>query len=131
MTSYTLAFQAPTPPVSINATKGRHWAASHRALAPWRDLALVHARNARIGRRVPAWWGQVPVTVQVDLPFAKAARRDPHNYVGTNVKAVVDGLVSAGMVPDDTPEWVTVLEPTLTVTPPPRHAVVTITRRTP
>lgn len=44
------------------------------------------------------------------LPFRTAGRRDAHNYTGTVVKAVVDGLVRAGIVPDDTPEWVTVLD---------------------
>lgn len=131
METFTLSFQVPSPPVSINAVRGRHWGASHQALAPWRDSAWVHARNAKVRREVPGWWGASPVTIQVDLPFAQAARRDPHNYVGTNVKAVVDGLVHAGLVPDDTPDWVTVLEPTLSVSPPPRRATVTITRRTP
>lgn len=39
-------------------------------------------------------------------------RRDPHNYFPT-VKPVVDGLIDAGLWPDDTPEWVTTTEPTL------------------
>jgi len=30
-------------------------------------------------------------------------RRDPHNYMPT-VKAIIDGLVDAGVWPDDTPE---------------------------
>jgi hypothetical protein len=45
------------------------------------------------------------------LPFRGNCRRDAHNYTGTNVKAIVDGLVRAGIVPDDNPDWVTVLDP--------------------
>ena len=37
-------------------------------------------------------------------------RRDPHNVFAT-VKPIVDGLVDARFWPDDTAEWVTVLEP--------------------
>lgn len=125
----TLEFRAPTVPVSVNETKGRHWSVQAKRTTPWRDVAMAHLRNARIRKAVP-WEGQVPVTVHLALPFARNARRDPHNYVGTNVKAVVDGMVAAGIVPDDNPDWVTVLEPALTVQPdPPRVAVLTITPR--
>ena len=54
-----------------------------------------------------------PSTVEVFIPFTTNRRRDPHNYVGTVVKWIIDGLVYAGAWPDDTPEWVTVLEPVL------------------
>lgn len=57
-----------------------------------------------------------PATVWVHLPFTTARRRDPHNFVPC-VKAIVDGLVDAGVWPDDTPEWVRVMEPELVVGP--------------
>ena len=37
------------------------------------------------------------------------------NYIGTIVKAVIDGLVDAGCWPDDTAEWVEIRQPTLQV----------------
>ena len=51
--------------------------------------------------------------VTVTIPFTQNRRRDPHNYCGTVLKAIIDGLVHAGVVPDDTPEWIGHREPRL------------------
>lgn len=110
MTSVDLTFTAPTRPLSVN--EGGHWASKRRRLEPWKDAAWATARNWITGQRhLRLLGGQDPITVQVVLPFRGNARRDAHNYTGTVVKAVVDGLVRAGLVPDDTPDWVTVLDP--------------------
>lgn len=124
-----LTFLAPGVPPSINKTKGIHWAASRRLLEPWRDLAGAVAHNAIVRRGGKARFRQVPVAVQVTLPFRQGARRDPHNYTGTVVKAIVDGLKNAGLVPDDTAAWVTVLDPVIVVVPAPKPLRVTITLR--
>jgi hypothetical protein len=102
----------PTPGgkvLSINDSAARNWAAKRRLLADWRDsvgwawkLLPMAERREVIG---------VPCRVQVTIGFRTAARRDPHNYVGTVCKALVDQLVDQGVWPDDTPEWVTVDEP--------------------
>lgn len=115
----TLSFHQPTEPLSINVATGMHWAAKARRTEPWRDIAIMATRQAlRKGRdHAPGWWcqGRTPVTIQVELEFRTARTRDPHNYTGTNVKAVVDGLVRGGLIPDDSPEWATILEPTITI----------------
>lgn len=58
-----------------------------------RMTAMVRARAAGIGKserlRLVAW-----------LRFPDARRRDPHNYMPT-LKAMVDGFVDAGVLPDD------------------------------
>lgn len=121
-----LTFTAPTRPLSVN--EGGHWAAKRRRLEPWKDAAWATARNALIQGRL----GQgEPITVQVVLPFRSKGRRDAHNYTGTVVKAVVDGLVRAQVVPDDTPEWVTVVDSEFAVIrqPDPLTAVVRIRPR--
>lgn len=56
-----------------------------------------------------------PCLVVVELGFHTNRRRDPHNYIGTVCKSLIDGLVLAGLWPDDNPEWITVREPILTV----------------
>jgi crossover junction endodeoxyribonuclease RusA len=56
--------------------------------------------------------------VRVTFPVHDARRRDPHNLAPT-VKAIVDGLVDAGVWPDDTDTWVIVLDPRFTKVP--RH----------
>ena len=47
-------------------------------------------------------------------PVVDRRRRDPHNFAPT-LKHVIDGLVDAGLWPDDTPEYVRTLEPALAV----------------
>jgi crossover junction endodeoxyribonuclease RusA len=101
----------PAPPLSINQANTMHWARRDRELEPWRTAACVLAGQAKIPERVAGRRGRVRVV----LPFKKRVRRDPHNYVSTVVKAVVDGLVYAGVWPDDTPEYVEVLEPRLVI----------------
>lgn len=113
MTVLTLLFNAPTEPLSINKAHSLHWAARRRQTDPWRDLAVYITRRAL--RHDWSGWEPQPVTIQLTLPFRTAARRDPHNYVGTTVKAFVDGMVTGGLIPDDTPEWATILEPELEV----------------
>jgi hypothetical protein len=56
-----------------------------------------------------------PSLVRVSIPFKQRRRRDPHNYCGTVVKAILDGLVLAGAWSDDTPEYVEHLAPSLPV----------------
>jgi crossover junction endodeoxyribonuclease RusA len=125
-----LTYRAPTIPLSENEARGQHWAKVAERLDPWKTATWVTTRNAITQNAVP-WEGSRPhqaITVQVSIPFRTNRRRDAHNYTGTIVKAVVDGLVKAGLVPDDTPEWVTVLDPVLTVVGPiPAVATVTVT----
>lgn len=112
MASLTLSFEAPNTPLSINKANRMHWAAKKRLLDPWRDstaMAWWEARNL---------WGEVkgkPCTVEVHLPFRTAQRRDPHNYSSTTIKAIIDSLVRQNVWPDDTPEWVTVIDSVIEV----------------
>ena len=108
---FELRFPRPDRPLSINERV--HWAERARRLRPWREAvwaAWAQARDRRaaiVGR---------PCLVEVELPFARGSgRRDPHNFTGTVVKAIVDELVRQGCWPDDTPDWVTVLDPVCTV----------------
>jgi hypothetical protein len=103
-----------------------------RALKPWGDAAWAVAHNWRVRARRGIHAGHVhPITVQVVIPFRVGRRRDPHNYTSTVVKAVVDGLVRARIVPDDNPTWVTVLDPLLVIQkdPAPLTAIIRIRPR--
>jgi len=101
---------APTPPLSLNRERTMHWAKVRRQLQPWHDNTATLCRSRRVRRAI----GGQPATITVVLPVRGNLRRDPHNYLPT-VKAVIDGMVAAGIWPDDTPEWVTVNEPILEV----------------
>jgi hypothetical protein len=99
-------FEPPDRVFSIN--ERLHWAPRAQLTANWRGASEVYARKAKralFGDELGA------ATVRVHLPFRNKHRRDPHNYVGTVVKAIVDGLVDAKLFPDDTAEWVSVAEP--------------------
>jgi hypothetical protein len=79
----------------------------------WKEAAFWCWKHQRYGDAAEAL-GQ-PATVLIELGFHTNRRRDPHNYVGTVCKAIVDGLVLAGLWEDDNPKWVTLHEPVLTV----------------
>lgn len=109
----TLEYRRPAAAVSINQSHGRHWRATHSDKRYWQAAAHSHARH-KINRCEWTTPGP-PSRVQVTIPFTSLRRRDPHNYTGTVVKWTIDGLIHAGMWPDDTPEWVTVVDPILIV----------------
>ena len=110
--SYEVTFPTPDRPLSENESRRLHWAARKRRLHPWREqVQWVYKRAVRNGMRKPL----PPCEVRVTLGFARGGRRDPANYIGTVVKEIVDGMVELGAWPDDTPEYVRVVEPTLVV----------------
>jgi len=100
-----LHFLPPADVWSINAERSMHWAKRSRLVKAWRECSHVECVAAKLGP-------QPPSVVTVTLPFARNARRDPMNYF-TVVKAIVDGLVDAGLWPDDTNDYVTVTQPIL------------------
>lgn len=120
-TILTVRFRAPTHPLSVNDVS--HWAGKYGQCKAWRDVAhmlgLVLVRASRD-------WVPIQGAVRVTLPFPTRNSRDPHNYTGSTVKAVVDGLVKGGVFIDDTSDHVTVEDPVLTVDPV-RVAAVRIT----
>lgn len=107
----TLEFAQPTHPLSINEANRLHWAARKRRLDDWAMAVLVEWCAIRPAPKVAS-----PVSIQVTFTFPRAGRRDPHNYTGTNVKRIIDTLVrSCHLIPDDTAEWCTVLDPIIRI----------------
>jgi crossover junction endodeoxyribonuclease RusA len=123
-----ITFDRPAPLMSMNErlhwSKQRRHARLWRAAACWATIHQVPVQRV-IARRLP------PCTVTVVLPVHDRRRRDPHNYFPV-VKAVIDGLVDAGLWPDDTPEWVTTTEPRLRLADPADEIVIVeLTERAP
>jgi hypothetical protein len=102
-------FTAPSRAISINEANKMHWANRRLHNIPWRETFRAAYRAANLQ---PV---NVPIIVAVSIPFERNSRRDPHNYVGTVVKTLVDVLVNEGYIKDDTHEYVTILEPELRV----------------
>lgn len=97
----------PERPLSTNEANRMHWAQKARKLDPWRDVTVIMAQQQGIVEKVAGRRSRIRLVI----PFRTKTRRDPSNYVGTVVKATVDGLVKAGVWPDDNPKFVEVLEP--------------------
>jgi crossover junction endodeoxyribonuclease RusA len=89
-----------------------HWAVQRRRTRLWRQTA--HTAALQLGRS-PAARARPPCTVTITIPVRAARTRDPHNWAPT-MKAVIDGLVDAGVWPDDNAAWVTTTEPVLSTT---------------
>jgi crossover junction endodeoxyribonuclease RusA len=96
-------------PLSLNGRE--HW--RRKAALVKRVRLLAFAKAQHVG--VPA----LPrIAVELHYVPRDRRRRDPLNLVAT-LKPVEDGLVDAGVVPDDTPEYV---EPTMPRLDPPDAA---------
>lgn len=110
MTS-VLTFTQPNIPLSINKSNTLHWAARKKALDPWRLCVLEAWQKTNVSVK-----DYRAVSVQVCLEFSTNRRRDAHNYTGTVVKTIIDTLVTrCALIPDDTPQWLTVLDSKLTI----------------
>ena len=115
-----IEFPMPAPLMSMNDRQ--HWRPQRIRAKAWRTASHLYS----LGKGP---FG--PSLIEVVLPVPDKRRRDPHNYAPT-LKHIVDGLVDAGLWPDDTPEFVRTLEPTLAVCPRTRMTVkVIVTPREP
>lgn len=90
-----------------------HWRERAARTEAWRKAAYIGA--TRLG--TPAQRRQPPSAVLCEFPVRDRRTKDPHNLAPT-VKAIIDGLVDAGVWPDDNPEWVTVVDPRFLVVGP-------------
>lgn len=110
----TITFRQPAPLLNMNSRE--HWRTRSQRVKAWRITARDYARLALRCRKL----GPSFVMLTIDVPDKR--RRDPANLYAT-VKPVVDGLVDAGLWPDDSAEYVTTIEPVLRVS---RDRLVTI-----
>jgi len=85
----------PAPADWINANDRLHWRPKAKLTKAWRMAGHIHARV----NVLPRGLGRVRITVHVVKPTARAY--DAHNLMPT-AKAVMDGFVDYGLIPDDT-----------------------------
>lgn len=84
-------------PVSLNAERSAHWRQRHQLTAAWRQQATVLAHQHL--NTIPT--ANLPIIVEA-FPVQKGQLPDAGNCYPT-VKAIVDGIVDAGIIPDDDP----------------------------
>lgn len=85
------------PPLNMN--QRLHWSKKARLTKNVRSSTFFLARS----QRIPAC---EHIHVQLHYVPRDNRRRDPSNLIATQ-KPAIDGLVQAGVVPDDTPAYVT------------------------
>ena len=78
----------------LSSNDRRHWAATAGLTRSIRSMAAMAAR----GNRIAPIDGPVDIAALVGYPTAR--RADPHNAAPT-VKAAIDGIVDAKVLPDD------------------------------
>lgn len=93
--TWTLTIPAPAPWLNLNTRADRRGRTADRRA--WRNAGKIWAHNQHLPKLHRA---QILVT----LHFTDRRRRDPHNYMST-VKALVDGLVDYGLLPDDSSQY--------------------------
>lgn len=93
--SWTLTIPAPAP--WLNANDRGHWSKRSGLTRVWRETAQILARQQRLP-------GLGKVCIEAVLSFPDKRRRDAHNYYPT-LKAIVDGLVDHGLIPDDSAQY--------------------------
>lgn len=104
MSTHTIELPYLTPPLSLNDRMHRQ--AKARITRRVRLEVALLARSARLPR------GAGHVTVTLHYAPRDDRRRDTDNLVATS-KPCFDGLVDAGLVPDDTPQWMSKPEPVI------------------
>jgi len=97
-----------TKPLSLNDRD--IWQVRQGKTRPWRKAAATLARHHKIPRCFR-------VTVEVFFTPADNRTRDPINLVPV-VKAVEDGIVDAGVIPDDRGAWHISVMPVITAKGP-------------
>jgi len=107
-------FPLPDKPWSTNEDRNLNPYARSERIAAWKDSAQL-AWSSFCNREKRSKLAPRPALIRIVIPFDTRRRRDPHNYCGTVLKAVIDGLVRAGAWPDDTHEYVEHLAPYLVV----------------
>jgi len=98
---FVLAVPRPTDWINANNRRRTHWRVDAQRTSDWRQAAAWAAKAAKL----PAL-GPSRVVGELWVSARRRARIDPTNYSLTG-KAAVDGLVDAGIWPDDNSEWVT------------------------
>ena len=88
----------PAVNTSLNNAK-RHWSLYAKEKRDWTHRVWAEAKAGKLRAHTP------PVRLQFHW-YMKDLRRDPDNLRGVATKYVLDGLVQAGVIPDDSPKYI-------------------------
>jgi len=94
MTAHALTVEVPASQIITSNNERGHWAKRSDVKALLRHKAELLARAARL----PKGLQRVHIVVHIDYPDRR--KRDAHNLMPT-IKPIIDGLVDAGVLVDD------------------------------
>lgn len=101
MNAFTVTI--PLPPLGVSPNGRLHWADKAKAVKSARREAWYWFR-----RFLPIDWIRVPVRIEVLYHCPKSAAgykpRDIQNAIAA-LKPAIDGMVDAGVLPDDSAHW--------------------------
>lgn len=92
VTARSVTLAIPAPADWINTNRRYHHMAKAKLTKAWRQATNLAAKN------LPPMQPPVHITATITKP--RTGRYDPNNLADTT-KACVDGLVDAGLIPDD------------------------------
>ena len=102
----TVTFHFPLPPKALSPNARVHYMARARATRYYRTRCFVIARNHLLGS------GWVPGRVEIDMEYRCPKGSD--GYVAMDLanamsatKALIDGMVDAGVMPNDSRKYLT------------------------
>jgi hypothetical protein len=102
--AFTVRLELPPAALGSNGSHG-YWATKARAVKKYREACAWTFLQQR-----PAFWPwpHAPVTIEVEYRHNRKSRgykpRDTANAMSA-IKALVDGMVDADIVPDDSARW--------------------------
>ena len=102
MTTWTMPLSYDKPPLTLN--QRGHWAKTDQHRKALRNEAMLRARALDIPVGLPH------IVTRLHYLPPDRRRRDEDNLIAT-AKPLWDGLVDAGIVPDDTSAYMTKLMP--------------------
>lgn len=107
----TYAFTVPAVPPSLNGWIRTSIYSQAEVKANWEYMVwgLVNEK----GNRCPRPLAHAEISARIT--FATKRKRDADNFGACLWKFTLDGLVKAGVIPDDTPEYVTTHAPEMAV----------------
>lgn len=118
MNADAITVETPWTAPPLTANQRFHWRKKAALTKDIRQWARLLFRTTTL---------QAPITVQLDWHVNDKRRRDEDNIVPT-LKAICDGLVDAGLVPDDTPADMRKEMPRIVFAPDsPKRLVLTLT----
>ncbi len=114
---------APLPPRELSPNFSGHWSAKARAKKAYREAGFMAAFGIH---NTPEWEPVRPIVISPEFYCGPSTfggslgvirtnlyrPTDPDN-ANASLKSLIDGLIDAGLVPDDSAKWVSLENPKL------------------